>query len=66
MDSITTARLEIIAAKARILADKAKGNQFWEGELERGLVEIEREVVSIKSAHAGYSSSKNTWYPEDK
>lgn len=66
MDSITTARLEIIAAKARILADKAKGNQFWEGELDRGLAEIEREVASIRSDNRGYSSSRSTWYPEDR
>lgn len=53
-DSIQTARLEIIAAKARILADASKRG-FWDGELNRGLDEIEREIQQLRSNSPDYN-----------
>lgn len=53
MDSITTARLDIIAAKAKILAEAARRG-FWDGELQQGLAEIEREISALKQGSSDY------------
>jgi hypothetical protein len=70
MDNITAARLEILAAKSRILADKYKGNQLWDGELSSALTEIEAEISVIRRDNRPYSDNKsrlgNTWFPDDK
>lgn len=55
MDNLTTARLEIIAAKAKILVEASKRG-FWGGELKRGLEEIEAEISRIQSESSDYSS----------
>ncbi len=47
MNAVVLSRLEIIAAKAKILAEKYKNNQFWEGELRDGLAELEAEIAQI-------------------
>lgn len=54
MDEIQTARLEIIAAKAKILAEASKRG-FWPGELKQGLTEIELEINKIQSSSPDYS-----------
>jgi len=47
-DILISSRLEILAAKARILAEKYKHNQLWTGDLARSLTELENEVVAIR------------------
>lgn len=47
-NDIVSARLDIISAKAKILAEKYKNNQMWDGDLTRGLNEIESEISSIR------------------
>lgn len=48
-DDTTAARLEIIAAKAKILATQYKGGGLWEGDLTRYLDEIESEIRKVRS-----------------
>jgi len=55
-DDTIAARLEIIAAKARILASNYKGGALWPGDLSRGLDEIEAEMNRIRS-ESSYKSS---------
>jgi hypothetical protein len=46
---LVTARLELIAAKARILCEDYKNNKLWDVDLTKGLVDIETEIKSIRS-----------------
>lgn len=46
-DPITAARLEIISAKAKILAEAVKNGSTWPGDLARGLKEIHSELAQI-------------------
>lgn len=48
-DDITAARLAVVAAKAKILADKYKHGQLWAGDLHRMLSEIESEINKVRS-----------------
>ena len=45
---IVAARLDLIAAKAKILAASYRGSKLWEGELTRGLNEIEVELKAVQ------------------
>jgi hypothetical protein len=45
---VVAARLDLIAAKAKILAAKYRGNQLWEGELTTGLNDIQTEVQAVQ------------------
>jgi hypothetical protein len=45
---IVASRLDLIAAKARILAADYRGSKLWEGELTKGLNEIQAEVDAVK------------------
>ncbi len=56
-----TARLEIIAAKSRILVEKSRNNQFWPGELSRGLSEIEREISNIQTEEGLDEKANSQW-----
>lgn len=47
-NDIVAARLDVIAAKARILSEQYKKNQLWDGDLERGLSDILSEIESIR------------------
>lgn len=49
-DQITAARLEIISAKAKILAESARNGSFWPGDLEKGIQEIRTELAQIPDA----------------
>lgn len=49
-DEIISARLDLIAAKAKILSSKYKNNQLWGGELTHGLEEILIEIAALKSS----------------
>lgn len=56
MNDIVSARLDIIAAKAKILAEASRRG-FWSGELERGLREIETEISELRRG----SGSSSQW-----
>lgn len=45
---VVTARLDLIAAKAKILAAKYRNNQLWEGELSKDMNEIRAEIYAIE------------------
>ncbi len=45
---VIAARLDLIAARARILAADYRGSKLWEGELTKGLNEIQAEVDAAK------------------
>jgi len=47
-NTVVAARLDLIAAKAKILAEDYKNNRMWEGDLTRGLSQIESEVRAIQ------------------
>jgi len=47
MDTIIAARLEIISAKSKILAESIKNNSLWPGELDQILHEISVELSQI-------------------
>jgi hypothetical protein len=66
-DDIIAARLDLIAAKARILAEQYKNNQHWEGDLSRGLDEIEREIAAVRNGrNDGWAYSRGGWSPDDR
>lgn len=45
-------RLDLIAAKAKQLAEDARAGRFWEGDLSRGLREL-REQLDAAEGDAG-------------
>lgn len=47
-EPITANRLDLIAAKARQLADDYKGGNLWPGDLARGLNEIDTQIEAIR------------------
>lgn len=59
MDAIIVARLDIVAAKAKILSEKYKNNQLWQGELDSGVKELQSELNQI--SQRGYSSQFDDW-----
>ena len=61
-NEIVTARLMVIAAKAKILSEQYKNNQLWGGELERELDAIESEIASIRRE----AGSCRGWEPGDR
>ncbi len=61
-NEIVTARLMVIAAKAKILSEQYKNNQLWGGELERELNAIESEIASIRREAGSYRG----WEPGDR
>jgi len=61
-NEIVTARLMVIAAKAKILSEQYKNNQLWGGELERELNAIESEIASIRRE----ANSHRGWEPGDR
>jgi hypothetical protein len=46
-DPIIAARLEIVSAKAKILAEAVRNGQTWPGDVERTLEEIRAELAQI-------------------
>ena len=58
-NDIVAARLDVIAAKARILSEQYKNNKLWDGDLERGLSDILSEIESIK--REGGSNARGQW-----
>jgi hypothetical protein len=65
-DDIIAARLDLIAAKARILSEQYKNNQHWEGDLSRGLDEIEREIAAVRNNRDGGSGWAMRGGPGDR
>jgi hypothetical protein len=59
---VVAARLEIVAAKAKILAEKYKNNQLWDGELDQGIREITSELTMLGRE----TSSERGWSPGDR
>lgn len=55
-NDITIARLDLIAAKAKILSEQYKNNQMWDGDLERGLNDILSEINNIRT-----DTNRNDW-----
>ncbi len=53
-NEIVTARLMVIAAKAKILSEQYKNNQLWGGELDRELNAIESEIAAIRREAGSY------------
>jgi hypothetical protein len=49
MSESTVLRLELIAAKAKILAEDQKKGKLWPGQLGRGLQEIREQLDLISS-----------------
>ncbi len=52
-EPITANRLELIAAKARQLADDYKAGSLWPGDLARGLGEIGEQLDAIYRTREG-------------
>lgn len=46
-DQMNTTRLELIAAKARQLAEDHKANRMWPGDLYRGLRELNEQLTAL-------------------
>lgn len=67
-DAVIAARLDLIAAKAKILSEQYKNNQLWDGDLSKQLGEIENEIRLITRGESGWAttSRSGTWYPDDK
>ncbi len=66
---IISARLDLIAARARVLADQYKNNQLWDGELTDGLNEIQRELTAVRNnsnGDSGWATSSRGWEPGDR
>lgn len=62
VNEIISARLAVIAAKAKILSEQYKNNQLWGGELDSALKVIENEISAIKRE----SGSCRGWDPGDR
>lgn len=63
-DDIIAARLDMIAAKAKILADDYKNNRLWDGDLGRGLGDIRRELDAIgrnERGETGWATTGGGW-----
>jgi len=62
-NALVAARLEIVAAKAKILAEKYKNNQLWGGELDSGIREIESELSKIRSegGSSDWATTRSGW-----
>jgi hypothetical protein len=44
----TAARLDLIAAKAKVLANDYRQNRLWEGDLSKGLAELEAQIEWVQ------------------
>jgi len=62
---VIQARLEIISAKAKLLAEKYKNNQLWDGELSKGLDEIQSEI-SYARGEEGWGGNSRGWQAGDR
>lgn len=62
VDQVITARLEMIAAKARILAENYKNNKMWGGDLQDGLNVLQHEIQMIRNE----SGNSRHWSPGDR
>ncbi len=60
MNEVLAARLDLISAKAKILATSYREGKLWEGDLSRGLDDILREVTYARNER-GASDSRNDW-----
>lgn len=47
-DATVTMRLELIAAKAKQLAEDHKANRMWPGDLAAGLREISKQLSEVE------------------
>lgn len=67
---IISARLDLIAAKAKILSEQYKSDRGKGNSLEIGLQDIEREIASVRHGIHGdttwYETRGGTWFPDDK
>jgi hypothetical protein len=62
VDPVITARLDLIAAKAKILAESYKNNKMWEGDLQQGLNVLQHEIQMIRTE----SGNSRGWSPGDR
>lgn len=51
------ARLELIAAKARVLVNDYRAGRLWDGDLSKGLQELRREIELAQNE----SGDTNNW-----
>jgi len=51
---LVAARLDLIAAKAKVLATNYRNNQLWDGDLTKGLNEIQAEIESVRREGRDY------------
>ena len=63
-NELIAARLAVIAAKAKILSETYKNGQMWEGDLVRGLDEIEIEMNLIRRQES--PGRGNPWHVDDR
>lgn len=45
---VIAARLDLIAARAKVLANEYRQNKLWEGELTTGLRDIQSQIESVQ------------------
>lgn len=64
MNELIAARLDLIAAKARLLASNYKAGALWEGELNRELDELQLEITHARNERG--NNSHNIWDPSNR
>lgn len=60
MNEVLASRLDLIAAKAKIMASDYRNGRMWEGDLSRGLDELLREITYARNER-GVPDSRNDW-----
>ena len=53
---LVAARLELISAKSKLLAEEYKNGKMWDGDLSRGLDELVREITYVRNERGSESS----------
>jgi len=54
---VITARLDLIAAKAKVLVHDYRQGKLWDGDLRRGLEELKREIDRV----CNESGAQDSW-----
>lgn len=67
-NQLVIARLDLIAAKAKMLTEQYKNNQISDTELESGLSDVITEISKIfsDSRPVARVNRGGTWFPTDK
>lgn len=58
-NDLVAARLELIAAKAKVMAADYKDGRMWDGDLSKGLDDLLREITHVRNERG--SSDRNDW-----